>query len=127
MNCGIAYFSFPAIPNLDTVYITATKQNYSPAFGKAIVTNWATNVSNVNNEHVIEIYPNPTSDQVQINLKDHSSLQHINIIDAKGSVVMSMEADGQSKTISTKNLSNGLYILQANTTKGMSTISFTKN
>jgi hypothetical protein len=54
-------------------------------------------------------------------------LQHINIMDAKGSLVMSLEADGQSKTISTKNLSNGLYILQANTTKGISTISFTKN
>jgi gingipain R len=127
VNSGIAYFSFPAIPNLDTVYITATKQNYSPAFGKAIVTNWATNVSDLNNEHAIEIYPNPTSDQVQINLNDHSSLRHINIMDAKGSLVMSLEADGQSKTISTKNLSNGLYILQANTTKGISTISFTKN
>ncbi len=119
VNGGMAYFSFPALTVLDTVFITATKQNYVPASGTALVVNWATGLSDISSSGSLVIYPNPTTDFLQINMKDNAVLTQLQIIDINGKVVVVSEASGNSGSLNTKSLIPGTYILQATTDKGI--------
>jgi gingipain R len=123
---GMAYFNFPALANLDTVFITATKQNYVPAFGNALVVNWATSVTDLHSENNLSIYPNPTTDLLHIRLKDNSTLQQVDILDVTGKLVYSGKTSENAFSVSTKLFVSGFYILQATTEKGMVRKSFTK-
>ncbi len=126
VNGGMAYFNFPGLVNLDTVFITATKQNYVPAMSNALVVNWATPVTDINTGNNLSMYPNPTTDRVYIQLKDNSSLQQIDILDATGNVVSSEKAKGNTFSISTTSFASGVYILRATTDKGVVRKTFTK-
>ncbi len=125
-NGGTAYFTFPALTALDTVFITATKQNYVPASGFATVVNWATSINEVNGENGIELYPNPTTDILQIHSTDHSILQQVKIVDATGNIVTTLKLNSSKTVIDAKNFASGLYVLQVTTDKGNFTRTFSK-
>jgi hypothetical protein len=58
----------------------------------------------------ILLYPNPTSDVLNIKNDSNISLEKINIIDSLGKIVMEITNDFQ--TIRTNNLQQGLYLMQ---------------
>lgn len=62
----------------------------------------------------IDIYPNPTSDYINIIITDNKVYERIDykIIDLKGSVISSDTIDKLKKNINVSELSNGLYLLQ---------------
>lgn len=124
---GDAYFTFPAVTVLDTILITATKQNYTPAFGKTIVVNWPNNVSDQHLNNTIELYPNPANDFVQINSTDRSQIQSIDVLDASGRSISNVVLNNTSSyKMNTSILSTGFYLIKIRTEKGIITKSFTK-
>jgi gingipain R len=126
VNGGIAYFTFPPLTFLDTVFITATKQNYVPASGSALVVNWATGISDINVQSNLVIYPNPATDFLQINTKENAVLTQVQIIDINGKIVRTLNVSGNHATLNTTSLIPGTYILQAITDKGISRRPFSK-
>jgi hypothetical protein len=126
VNGGKAYFTFPPLTVLDTVFITATKQNYVPASGSALVVNWATGISDINAQSHLVIYPNPATDFLQINTKENAVLTQVQIIDINGKIVRTLNVSGNHATLNTTSLIPGTYILQAITDKGISRRPFSK-
>lgn len=120
---GMAYFNFPALTVLDTVYITATKQNYTPAFGKATVVNWPTEIQESASNFPILVYPNPVTDWLTLRLSDANQLLHYQITDLSGKVLIEKNINGIESLIDIHVLASGLYTLQVSTTKGI----FTRN
>lgn len=91
---------FTGFDGSSTGNVYFTKQLLSLTFvGKAI-----------NNEG-IAIYPNPTTDFVQVSIKGNVSEASINIYDVSGKLVKSLRTNSQITTISVKGLSKGLYFV----------------
>lgn len=123
---GKAWFTFPALTALDTVYITATKQNYSPAFSKAIVVNWATGVDDVNAQNGVTIYPNPASDVVSLQTKNGKQILEIIATDATGRIVAKLPMQTASTQLSVKHWASGQYFLAVRTEDGVSRLELSK-
>lgn len=68
----------------------------------------------------INIYPNPATDKLYINLKNNS-VSTLNLVDYNGRLVRSEKAANAITEIDLKGLANGLYLLQVVTEKGVST------
>ncbi len=62
----------------------------------------------------IKLYPNPANESFTIDLLQfYSSLNSVHLFNMQGKLVKSVnEFDNQLTTISTKELSNGLYLVQ---------------
>ncbi len=69
------------------------------------------------------IYPNPTTELITINVQNNEIINEIIITDVNGRIVMTSTF---AKEISVANLENGHYFLNINTTEGISTRSFIK-
>jgi hypothetical protein len=63
---------------------------------------------------VLGIYPNPTSDYINIKISNYKSYKklHYQIIDLNGRVIFSNMINELIKTVETSSLSDGLYLLQ---------------
>jgi len=70
------------------------------------------------------IYPNPTTDLITINVQNNEIINEIIITDMNGRVVLTSTF---AKEISVAELENGQYFLNINTTEGISTRSFIKH
>ena len=80
-----------------------------------------TNLSSNNHESInVTIWPNPTSDIINIGIENLETSFDINLIDQYGIIVRSIENITNSKNheISTETLSNGFYILKIKTRLG---------
>lgn len=71
----------------------------------------------------ISIYPNPVESQIYINAD--VIIESVNIIDALGEIIISKQ--NPHTTIDVSNLSNGVYLLQVSTAKGIANKKFIKN
>ncbi len=69
------------------------------------------------------IYPNPTTDLITVNVQNNEIINEIIITDVNGRIVMTSTFE---KEISVASLENGQYFLNINTTEGISTRSFIK-
>ncbi len=71
---------------------------------------WAENVAEIKNDHLISIYPNPTSNA--LNIKSNSTEQKgtIRIMNCNGQL-MQQDANFSGNTLDTKALPNGIYSL----------------
>jgi len=69
----------------------------------------------------VMVYPNPSKDM--LNIVSNGTVNKVTISDFSGKVVF----DGNSKAIDIRALSNGLYFIKVETTKGISNIKFVKN
>ena len=74
-----------------------------------------TNVESVENN--VSIYPNPANTVVNVNA--NSNINNIEIYSISGQKVGDFTADGTQATISTDNMSTGLYLMKINTENGM--------
>lgn len=69
------------------------------------------------NDFQVEIYPNPVSDFVTINLKNESSAS-LELISQLGQVIQSMELSSQKNYIDMSSFNQGLYWIRVNSSKG---------
>ncbi len=65
----------------------------------------------------IQLYPNPTNNLVTITAP--FAIDKVEIVDLQGKVFLLSNMDGQSQTISTASLSNGLYVARIHTKQGI--------
>ena len=74
-----------------------------------------TGISNLNTEPKVEIYPNPISDFVEVNLKGEH-IKDITIYSLSGSIINKSQYNSQATliTINTQNIQNGIYLLSVN-------------
>ncbi len=82
-------------------------------------------VTNLINQLEIKIYPNPVGDKIQIEYYENAELQ-ANMVDISGNTVRQFKLWKGSNTISTQNLSPGLYFLKVQTQMGNGTYKFIK-
>ncbi|MEI6767006.1 MAG: right-handed parallel beta-helix repeat-containing protein [Bacteroidota bacterium] len=80
-------------------------------------------VHEVQNNFLIDIYPNPASDFLIIETPKKSSIE---IFDIQGQLIKAIENDGIKTTIDVKNFSNGIYCIKAKTDGSVSIAKFIK-
>ncbi|RYM31305.1 T9SS type A sorting domain-containing protein [Brumimicrobium glaciale] len=73
----------------------------------------------------ISVYPNPITDELNIN-NENGALVSVEMIDAKGSVVVSSKAASKSYTFDTGELNAGVYILIVRSEKSVRTFKVVK-
>jgi gingipain R len=106
---GNATFNFPAILNLDTVFVTATKQNYLPYLGYTRVVDFPVSVSDFSADKAISLYPNPASTACIVQTLNQELITNIRIYDMKGQIVMNLKPQSTQSTIDIQGLAAGLY------------------
>jgi hypothetical protein len=116
---GVAHLTFDALTDLDSLLITATKQNYVPYLGNSMVVNYPASVQSVENPLNIFIYPNPFNEEIEVSTKDQSMIQSIEIIDMSGKIILTKKANAASFKINTETISKGFYIAKITTNKGV--------
>ena len=116
---GVAHLTFDALTDLDSLLITATKQNYVPYLGNSMVVNYPASVQSVENSLNIFIYPNPFNEEIEVSTKDQSMIQSIEIIDMSGKIILTKKANAASLKINTETISKGFYIAKIITNKGV--------
>jgi gingipain R len=116
---GVAHLTFDALTDLDSLLITATKQNYVPYLGNAMVVNYPASVQSVENSLNIFIYPNPFNEEIEVSTKDQSMIQSIEIIDMSGKIILTKKTNAASLKINTEAISKGFYIAKITTNKGV--------
>ncbi|MEI7596958.1 MAG: T9SS type A sorting domain-containing protein [Bacteroidota bacterium] len=80
--------------------------------------------TNINNysENIINVYPNPASDI--INISSDEKIDNINIYNTMGQLVISTK---EAKTINISSLKNGIYTIQINSNNNITTKMIQKN
>lgn len=101
---GKAIFEFPAVLNLDTIFVTATKQNFKPYLGIVEVTNGMPFGIDDLARHNIQVYPNPTSGTLVIKDQDHK-VKSIRIVDLSGKILLRTN----NKQVDMSKLAGGVY------------------
>ncbi len=71
----------------------------------------------------INLYPNPASEMVNINLSEAVD-GNFNIIDLSGRLVKSINVIGNTISVSTEGLANGTYFLILNSKTGSTQVKF---
>jgi photosystem II stability/assembly factor-like uncharacterized protein len=74
------------------------------------------------NSDIIQIYPNPTIDQLKVNLDSNYKLSSVRVLDISGKIVLVTKEN----FISLKDLSSGVYICKVLTDKGVVAKKFVK-
>ncbi|MCZ2141055.1 MAG: C25 family cysteine peptidase, partial [Bacteroidia bacterium] len=108
---GVATFTFPPIANLDTVFITVTKQNYTPYFGYTKVVTFPNNIKQLENDNILSVYPNPATEFTIIK-SNEKPIQHIQLLDLKGSILFEETLNNQEYRLNTKLYPKGNYLLK---------------
>jgi alpha-tubulin suppressor-like RCC1 family protein len=73
----------------------------------------------------ISVYPNPITDELNIS-NENGALISVEIIDAKGSVVVASREDSKSFSLNTGQLNSGIYILILRTERNVKTFKVVK-
>jgi len=92
-------------------------ENGIPVYVKEIVSS----VSRVN------IFPNPTSDKLNIELLDNVNISNIEIINIQGSLIKSQSITNNQHTIDVSDLSAGIYFCVFKTNEGTQTLKLIKH
>lgn len=72
----------------------------------------------------VEVYPNPFLNEVHIS--SEAELQKIDLYQANGKLLLSLEATGKAFTLETSSLREGMYLLQITTTQGVESVKVLK-
>jgi gingipain R len=116
VNGGVATFNFPAVLNLDTIFITATKQNFTPYMGYTKVVDFPANVNDVAASQGLSVYPNPAIDFTNVSLKNNGLIDALTVTDIKGAVVLNADdIRSSSYSFSTGSFAKGQYMVQVYT------------
>lgn len=76
-----------------------------------------TSNTNINNDYKISIYPNPSSEFV--NLRSTSVIEKVQLTDFSGKLLYSAEVDSPEHKINIESISSGVYILQITDKEGI--------
>jgi gingipain R len=110
---GNIIFNISKAFNIDSLRITATKQNYAT---KSLLVNSANTTAikpSLNSTNPFNFYPNPCSDVLNIEGED---INEILIMNCDGMLVKQINMiNNEQKQINTFNFSNGMYILKVKT------------
>lgn len=87
--------------------------------------NSPSSVASVQDALVIEVYPNPTSNQ--INVRCNVSIQKIEVQDLVGNIIISHAPETESTELDVSNFQQGIYMIKCFTGKQILTSKFTKN
>lgn len=115
VNGGVAEFIFPAILNLDSVFITATKQNYIPYMGYTRVVDFPTNTNDLNKSEVAIIYPNPATHECSVKSLTGENIIQITLFDMQGKVLNMLVPNQKETSIDLKPYALGHYSLEVKT------------
>ena len=69
----------------------------------------------------LSVYPNPASDEVTVNLADHSNAV-VTLTDINGKLILTQEALGGNTVLNIRDLTNGIYVLQLSSEIGFKTV-----
>ena len=69
------------------------------------------------------VYPNPSSDIINIKSKDNLFIEELTILDVSGKVILKKN---KSSIVNIENFDSGVYLLKLKTSNGISTIKFIK-
>lgn len=81
---------------------------------------WPVGVSEVKNPFEISLYPNPTENELSIDMGDNSYLD-IEILDNSGKVVISTKVTSKVVSIDVSNLASGVYLVKMKGAQGEQT------
>lgn len=103
-------------PIFKSIYFDNLTKGYGVALAGKIYKNTTgtmLELNEINNEKFIKIYPNPTSDQINIGFREKSIQPFfIEITDTLGKIIFSeLYNDKDFVTINTKSISKGIYLL----------------
>ena len=105
---------------ISTATANSTTYNFTPAGGctttasMIVVVDLCTKIDDIINNALINIYPNPTSNLITIDLKKISKVDQLTLFDARGRVAY--QAENISKkmiTIDMTKMSKGIYTIQS--------------
>jgi gingipain R len=123
---GTASFTFPPLLNLDTLFITATKQNRTPYMGFSKVVDFPTQTVDLNDDQLLSVFPNPAQEFISIRFRNGASIESVKVFDMAGHLITQQKVHQSPFVLQTQSFSKGNYSLQV--TSGQKTIStqFTK-
>lgn len=109
-----------------TIKLVATNKCGSDSFEQNI--NWRTNGLTPLTARDIQVYPNPTNENLQINcIAGSNQIEHILVMDLLGKTIIDISnIDKESKSLEVKQLQTGTYILRVFTNNGVLTTKFIK-
>ena len=110
-----------ATPSATTIYtITGTTTSCSSNSTFTVTVNSCTGLEDLNSVNPISIFPNPNKGVFNIQFSDELVVNHIAITNQLGQVVyVQSNLKSTNPTIDISSLSNGIYYLKANTSKGV--------
>lgn len=114
---GSVQLNFPALTVLDSIHITATKQNYTPYQGKIDVVNYPLNTPTLKATN-IQVFPNPVVDVLHINLPSTLHDATIRITDMSGKLIYTDTIHQIQNQVAMGHLSHGIYQIQIQSNLG---------
>lgn len=122
MNLG----DFPVAMTADTIlfrFTYITDNNSDPRDGWIIdnftMEDWFEGVPEIQNDNLISISPNPTSDQLKIHSTSTSDNSSIQILNSTGQILYD-NPNFKGETVDTRQFTNGIYVLKYSEAKNFS-------
>ncbi|MGL4597199.1 MAG: T9SS type A sorting domain-containing protein, partial [Bacteroidia bacterium] len=79
------------------------------------------------NDALLQIFPNPTSDQLVVKLLNQQSIQYVRILNTSGQLVFSQAYTNNEVVLDLKNLTHGVYVLEIESNSKILTQKFIRN
>ena len=114
-------WGFDSTLRLSYIFTDTNGCSASASASGTIIFDWCEGITEVNNT-LLNIYPNPAAESVNISVDGSMQGARIQITDATGRCVSSLTVESTILTVNTGHLANGLYILQLNNTAGQSAV-----
>jgi hypothetical protein len=122
-NHIVAYFFPRDFQELDTITLRFTFSSDSNQtnkdgwmIGQVQIHGLFEGINEIQNDNLVSIFPNPTSDELFVQQQVPSNRQLIQIFDFTGRLVFE-DINFTSQTVDTRQLSNGIYLLKYSDTK----------
>lgn len=122
---GTAILYCNPVAVLDSILITATKQNWTPYQAKVDVVNYAVGTSQVSQDGVA-LFPNPAHDQLFLHLDNKTTWNSYLISDLSGRILQQGSLTSNQTSISLISLAQGSYIMKLMGQNRNQTIRFSK-
>lgn len=77
-----------------------------------------TGVTEITNDNMVQVYPNPAKDLLYVSLKDISAYSNIQVVDATGRVVAENKVTDMMMTMDIHGIAGGIYFVKVTKTNG---------
>jgi gingipain R len=124
---GVANCQFPPITGEDTIFITATKQNYAPGYGYTQKVSWPQGLDEKETNNLINVYPNPATKILFVETNDQTTIEKVIIKDLSGRTILAKSINANACKIDLTDVASGVYFMQLQTAKGLFSTKFRKD